>query len=89
MIAIAIIMSTVLTNLRDTNMEMHRAENSKIVLERCLKSLGFNIIAKDVPSQTNWTVLSKYVWIVQMKALKERRFDVLDDMELACLIYGY
>jgi len=59
----------------------------KHVIVRCLKELKLNILADDAHTQTNWNVLEKYAKIAIIKALKAKRFDIIESLEFAGLIY--
>ena len=64
-------------------------EMKKYILQECLEKMGFNLIARDVITQDNGSILQKYTDLVYFKALKQKRDDVLDKLEIAGLTYGF
>lgn len=61
--------------------------NDKQVLIQCLKELNLNILASDVKTQTNWSVIYTYAKVAIIKALKLNRMDIIDRLELMGMIY--
>jgi hypothetical protein len=63
-------------------------ENQKNVIVSALDQLDLSILAKDAKYQRNWDILTGYVKIIEHKASRSGRHDLLDMLWSVGLVYG-
>jgi hypothetical protein len=63
-------------------------DNQKNVIVSTLEKLGLSILAQDAKCQKNWDILNGYVKIVEHKASKNGRHDLLEMLWSVGLVYG-
>ncbi len=62
-------------------------DNKVLIIEDCLKELGFSALAKEAANTQNDEILNGYVKVVEEEASKLNRNDILERLIFGGFIY--